>query len=225
VIWRRATPGAGPTVVFEPGLGSTRAIWGLVQPQVAEHAPTLVYDRAGYGASPEDPAPRTLARLADDLVTLIAGPVVLVGHSYGGPIVQAAAARAPQHVRGVVLVDPTPTDDPAMQGLWHRTLAPALYRPAGWLLPLRPIRRRLTENQLPEPYASEFRALEGSRRTLRAARREYEHFATSLAQVPPLPEGIPVAQVLPQPGAGHMVPLQDPDAIVAEVLRQLASRA
>ncbi|WP_320668741.1 alpha/beta fold hydrolase [Patulibacter defluvii] len=105
--------GAGqPTVVFESGMGFSRSIWGLVQPAVAERTRTVVYDRAGLGRSDRDPRPRTLARIGDDLRALLAalgpGPFVLVGHSWGGPIVRtAAAALGPEVVRGVVLVDQT----------------------------------------------------------------------------------------------------------------------
>lgn len=103
--------GAGtPVVVFESGMGLSRSSWGLVQPAVAERTRAVVYDRAGTGRSDPDPEPRTLARLTGDLLALLAalgpGPFVLVGHSWGGPIVRsAAAALGPGAVRGLVLVD------------------------------------------------------------------------------------------------------------------------
>jgi len=105
--------GAGKlTVVFESGMGLSRSSWGLVQPLVAEHARAIVYDRAGTGRSETDRAPRTLARMADDLLFLLkqlgTGPFILVGHSWGGPIIRtAAAAMDPAHIRGLVLVDQT----------------------------------------------------------------------------------------------------------------------
>jgi len=105
--------GAGETtVVFESGLGMSRSIWGLVVPEVAPHARCVVYDRAGLGRSDPDPAPRTLERLTGDLLALLAdlgkGPFVLVGHSWGGPVVRCAAASpGPRAVRGIVLVDQT----------------------------------------------------------------------------------------------------------------------
>ncbi|MEV7693559.1 alpha/beta hydrolase [Microbacterium sp. NPDC089189] len=104
---RRAGTGAA-TVVFESGMGFSSAAWGRVQPAVAAHAATLVYDRAGIGRSEVDTAPRTLARAAADLSQLlssVAGPLVLVGHSWGGPIVRTVAAGGRFDVRGVILVD------------------------------------------------------------------------------------------------------------------------
>jgi pimeloyl-ACP methyl ester carboxylesterase len=107
----------GPTVVFEAGMGGSRSSWGAVVPRVAEQTTTVVYDRSGLGRSPHDPQPRTLPRLVDDLGDLLdhldrfgtrtPRPFVLVGHSWGGPIVRAAAAHAPDRIGGLVLVDQT----------------------------------------------------------------------------------------------------------------------
>lgn len=98
-----------PTVVFESGLGFSRSTWGLVQPVVSERVRAVVYDRAGTGRSEPDPAPRTLRAMAGDLNALLTalgpGPFVLVGHSWGGAIVRAAAAASPERIRGIVLVD------------------------------------------------------------------------------------------------------------------------
>ncbi|WNS45590.1 alpha/beta hydrolase [Paenibacillus sp. MMS20-IR301] len=104
--------GSGPvTVVFESGMGMSRSAWGLVQPLVAAHTRAVVYDRAGSGRSTPDPASRTLARMADDLECLLSrlgdGPFILVGHSWGGPVIRTAAARRPSILRGLVLIDPT----------------------------------------------------------------------------------------------------------------------
>ncbi|MCP2258859.1 Pimeloyl-ACP methyl ester carboxylesterase [Streptoalloteichus tenebrarius] len=100
-----------PTVVFESGMGFSRSTWGLVQPVVGRRVRAVVYDRAGIGRSDADPRPRTLDRMAGDLGTLLRalgpGPFVLVGHSWGGPVVRVAAAADPSRIRGLVLVDPS----------------------------------------------------------------------------------------------------------------------
>ncbi|MFS0726613.1 alpha/beta fold hydrolase [Paenibacillus sp. 1P07SE] len=100
-----------PTVVFESGMGASRSTWGLVQPAIARQVRAVVYDRAGFGKSDPDSQPRTLARLAEDLDTLLhalgRGPFILVGHSWGGPVVRTVAAADPSRIRGVVLVDPS----------------------------------------------------------------------------------------------------------------------
>ncbi|MFC7625581.1 alpha/beta fold hydrolase [Microlunatus sp. GCM10028923] len=107
--YRRRGSG-GPAVVFESGMGMSGAIWGLVQPRVAERTTTVVYDRAGLGRSDPDPGPRTLDRLVDDLGHLLRGlpdadPYVLVGASWGGPIIRSLAATGEFPITGLVLVD------------------------------------------------------------------------------------------------------------------------
>lgn len=102
---------AAPTVVFEAGAAASRSSWGLVQPAVGRFARAVVYDRAGLGRSPADPAGRALDRVAGDLVDVLdhfgSGPFVLVGHSAGGVIARLAASRRPARIRGLVLADPT----------------------------------------------------------------------------------------------------------------------
>ncbi|ARZ71824.1 hypothetical protein SMD11_6248 [Streptomyces albireticuli] len=107
-----ADGGGRATVVFEGGLASPRSYWALVQRAVAGSARAVVYDRSGLGRSAPDPSGRRhLARLADDLGDLLdhlgPGPFVLVGHSWGGPVVRLAAAARPERIAGLVLVDPT----------------------------------------------------------------------------------------------------------------------
>jgi len=104
--------GAGPvTVVFEAGSGDAGWTWQAIQPQVARRARACVYDRAGLGFS--DPSPRKASphNAVGDLHALLgkAGvkpPYVLVGHSYGGALVQLYAYRYPGEVKGLVLVEP-----------------------------------------------------------------------------------------------------------------------
>ena len=109
------TAGSGsPTVVFEAGMASPLGSWAAVVPGVADHTTAVAYDRAGYGASDPDPQPRTVARMAADLIELLDhlgdDRYVLVAHSWGGPIVRQATADRPDLVAGLVLVDPSDED-------------------------------------------------------------------------------------------------------------------
>lgn len=69
------------------------------------------YDQRGWGDSANAPGPYAVQRLADDAQSIIAtlryNDFVLVGHSMGGKVAQALAAR-PTGLAGVVLVAPAP---------------------------------------------------------------------------------------------------------------------
>lgn len=103
--------GAGnPTVVFLPGAGLTGLDYLQVHDRVSKFATSIVYDRAGTGWSDRVRLPRSLRAVTDELHTLLrvmdAGPRVLVGHSLGGLYARAYAARFPDQIRGIVLLDP-----------------------------------------------------------------------------------------------------------------------
>lgn len=104
-----------PTVILESGLGGGSLDWSLVQPDVSKLARVCSYDRAGVAWSDPGESPRTALRITDELhkalgVAHIAPPYVLVGHSMGGIYVQTFAARYPNDVAAVVLVDSSHQD-------------------------------------------------------------------------------------------------------------------
>lgn len=72
-------------------------------------APTIRYDRRGYGRA-RTLLPGTLDQHVDDLVAIAgAGPVLLFGHSYGGLVALAAAASGSLDVVAVTTYEvPTP---------------------------------------------------------------------------------------------------------------------
>ena len=112
-LYLSCTGSGEPTVILEPGLGGTSAAWGWIEPTVAAHTRVCVYDRAGRGRSDPSPTPQDGDQIATDLHTLleragVTGPLVMVGHSLGGLYVLDYAARYPQQVAGMVLLDATP---------------------------------------------------------------------------------------------------------------------
>jgi pimeloyl-ACP methyl ester carboxylesterase len=99
-----------PTVVVENGLGDFSFDWILVQTKVASFTRICTYDRAGYAWSEPGPKPRTFAQINLELRDALAklgerGPFLLVGHSYGGPVMRTFATTYPHEVAGLVLVD------------------------------------------------------------------------------------------------------------------------
>jgi pimeloyl-ACP methyl ester carboxylesterase len=104
------TGSGSPAVVFDSGWEDWAPVWTIVQPEVAKWTRACSYDRAGAGFSEPGPMPRTSVRIADELRHAlhnahIQGPYVLVGHAFGGDNVRTFAARYPQEVAGLVLVE------------------------------------------------------------------------------------------------------------------------
>jgi len=98
------------TIVLDAGLGGTSIGWSLVQPEVSKFARVCSVDRAGYAWSKESASKRTSHNIAEELYSClnkanIAGPYILVGHSFGGCNVLMFAHKYPGEVKGVVLVD------------------------------------------------------------------------------------------------------------------------
>ncbi len=108
----QCTGSQGPTVVLEPGAGGMSSTMGLLTPAIARETRVCVYDRAGRGRSDPADTPQDAVRVATDLHTLlqrgaVPGPYVLAGHSFGGLYALTFAARYPDDVAGMVLVDST----------------------------------------------------------------------------------------------------------------------
>jgi pimeloyl-ACP methyl ester carboxylesterase len=104
-----------PTVILEALSGGFSSYWAWVQPEVAKQVRVCAYDRAGFGWSEADSEPESPQRTARNLHTLLTnaginGPFIMVGHSKGGLYVREYAARYPQEVVGLVLLDSSHPD-------------------------------------------------------------------------------------------------------------------
>jgi pimeloyl-ACP methyl ester carboxylesterase len=100
--------GHGPTVVLVHGLGSDYDDWLPVARDLARDHRVVFVELPGHGLAPmATPFALEQATLALDraIAEQSHDPVVLVGHSVGGLVATAEAARAPQRVRGLVLVE------------------------------------------------------------------------------------------------------------------------
>lgn len=106
VLERPGTPRSGPPVVLIHGQPGTAQDFEDVVPLLGDRR-TIAYDRPGFGFSDGDfhDFDTQLATLHELLRELDVERPVLVGHSYGGTIALAYAARHPGELRGLVLVD------------------------------------------------------------------------------------------------------------------------
>lgn len=124
------------TVVFQAGGGCALSCWATVPSLVAESGSVRVvaYERAGLGQSEVGPITLTpeaeLDQLDRGLDALGVGRIVLVGHSYGGLLSLVHAARRPDRVAGLVLVDPmNPGFIEAMGLPWLKATVPEVPDP------------------------------------------------------------------------------------------------
>ncbi len=110
--------GSGRPVVLVHGYTLALAVWTLQLERWPEldALRLLAYDQRGHGASSIGSDGLTIDALVDDLVAVLEQldlhDVVLVGHSLGGMVVQALAARRPDivahRVAGAVLLSSAP---------------------------------------------------------------------------------------------------------------------
>lgn len=122
---------ATPAVVLVHGLGGTALEWLAVHRHIAQSARVYLYERAGYHGSDESAQQPTAANIAADLHALLttAGvqpPFLLVGHSYGGVIINQFLAHYTTDVFGMVIIDSSPVVD-RVPAVWTKLLGGAEY--------------------------------------------------------------------------------------------------
>lgn len=103
---------AGPLVVFLHGLvmDNLSSFYFTLANPIAGVAEVLLYDLRGHGMSERPPAGYGLDEMVADLEALLDAvapgrAVFAVGNSFGGLLGLAFAAKRPERVRGLVLVD------------------------------------------------------------------------------------------------------------------------
>jgi pimeloyl-ACP methyl ester carboxylesterase len=123
-----------PTVVFESGLGSGGSVdWTLVHDKIAGFTRACAYDRAGIMWSDPKSTPQDAAAVTEDLHATLKGagitdPLVLVGHSIGGPYMTTYVGKYGDQVAGLVMVDPSHPDQIArLEKIVHADLDPRQY--------------------------------------------------------------------------------------------------
>ena len=109
-LYLNCTGTGSPTVILEAGFGESSPSWAWIAPDVARDTRVCVYDHAGLGLSEPATSPQDGVAVVNDLHTLLdrahePGPYLLVGHSLGGAFTLNFAARYPNDVAGVVLLD------------------------------------------------------------------------------------------------------------------------
>ncbi len=223
----------GPTVVFEAGLGSCASMWVTTQRFVAEHTRTVSYDRAGHAGSTADTQRRTLVRINEDLHALIekvspGEPVVLVAHSWGGPIVRSFADKYPGRVAGVVLVDTSTTGNFSEKAARSMPRIMSVMRALHFIGLAKPlIRGSLFKNVSPEMSASDRAIIDRDVTSLRSATAAIAEAREILPSLPLMARwekaglpNVPVINVMGS-GTGRWVDLRA--KVIAEVQAEMSS--
>jgi pimeloyl-ACP methyl ester carboxylesterase len=100
------TIGAGPRVLLVHGSMSFGDLAFSEQRPLSERWRLDVLDRRGFGLSPDRARPVDFADDAEDVAALLDDPAHLLGHSYGGIVCLLAAARRPEGVRSLTVIEP-----------------------------------------------------------------------------------------------------------------------
>src|SRR5215208_1182349 len=212
----RCTGSGTPTVVLEPGAGEMSSSLGWIAPAVARNTRVCVYDRAGRGWSEPADTAQDGAQIATDLHRLlqrghIPGPYVLAGHSFGGLYVLTFAARYPDQVAGMVLVDstaPASTTNPGTAPPGHGGASNGMSRVWALVstaarLGLGRLYARSAFGSLPPRSRDEVRASDATPSTLRSTIDEYVQAAASTEQAAALRNFADKPLIVLTAGSGH----------------------
>ncbi|MDQ0676058.1 pimeloyl-ACP methyl ester carboxylesterase [Pseudarthrobacter siccitolerans] len=187
------TGSGSPTVVLQPGAGEMSSNHGWIAAAVANNTRVCAYDRAGRGWSEPADNAQDATQIAADLHALlhrgnVPGPYVLAGHSFGGLYTLTFAARYPDEVAAMVLIDSTDraaADNPGV------VAAPGSYDALGRLsalistsarLGLGRVYAPLEVGSLPARSRDEVRANIASPANLRSTIDEYVQANTSMQE-------------------------------------------
>lgn len=101
-----------PVFVLQAGAGSPLEAWGVLPDSLSALAPVVAYDRPGLGESEFDGMDPTPTRVAHHLKSVlreleVEPPYVMVGHSWGGPLILYFADLFPDEVVGMLYLDPS----------------------------------------------------------------------------------------------------------------------
>lgn len=229
-----------------------RSMWTELLPQLADAGyRAIAVDLPGFGEAELGQASDYDAVL-ETMDALSVERAFLVGNSFGGAVALRVAALAPDRIAGLVLVSAPPLSlDPSaeLQAAWdaeedavERGDADAAVAAVleAWVLPDAPdelrqrvarMQRRAFELQLGAEEPDDSDPLEEDASALRqvvapvlvtAGERDMPDFLSALE---PLAGLFPNAETLKIAGAGHLAPLEQPDAFCQLLLGYLARAA
>lgn len=134
----------GPGVVLVNGAGGPVDAWFKIFAALASERCTFAHNRPGIGASSKPVRAQTLDEMVEALRDVLEAvgvpqPYVLVGHSFGGLIVNLFARLYPEEVAAVVLLEATSPEDLRVLPQHENALQRALKALGERLMPAHPL--------------------------------------------------------------------------------------
>ena len=233
-IYLRCDGGPGPTIVFEAAAGEDHSNWLPIAERLRDRAFGCVYDRTGVGRSTK---PRPAASAADHAEQLhelleaagIPRPVLLVGHSYGGLVALLVTATHPEDVAGLILVDAShPRQDERIRAVLNDPQIEAMDRSMTEIGEVVNMRASLKQaaaiyGQIPPIPLTVISSTRHERSDdeppdypYEAVQRVWADLQSEHARLRPDARHVST-------DAGHYVHVDDPDLVVAEITRMLAT--
>ncbi len=248
--------GPGPVVVLLHGFPLDHTMWDAQRGRIGSVYRVLCPDLRGHGQSPLGDDGASVDAMADDVLETLdhlglSGPVVLGGLSMGGYVALSIAARHPERLRGLMLINTrsaadTPETARVREGLAQIVESSGQVDPVvGTMLPkllapgtaaARPDLAQATSAVMkataPASVAACLRGL--ATRPDRTADLSGITLPTLVIagehdQLIPRSESEQMARALPHgelvviPDAGHLAPLENPEATNAAILKYLGS--
>ena len=103
-------PANGKPLLLLHGVTSNWQSFLPIIPALCQHYKILAMDLRGHGMSGKIKGGYALTEYSADVVqfvqTTLGEPTIILGHSFGALIAIYLAARLPQHIRGIILLDP-----------------------------------------------------------------------------------------------------------------------
>ena len=239
-------PNPPPTVVLLHHFGGSRRTWSAVAERLGGICLVIAPDQAGFGGSPPVAGrPFTVENWADDVISrcdaLAVGRMLVVGHSMSGRVAMAIAARRPDRVVGMVLVAPSPptpepmTDDgraSLLAAYEDRHLAEEQVRQISGSVSDEQVSAAADDIAAADAAAWRAWAEVGSRQDLSSLVAAVRcpvvvlsgdrdgAIATDVVEREVVAK-LPQARLVRVPGAGHLLPVESPDAVTDAIRSML----
>jgi pimeloyl-[acyl-carrier protein] methyl ester esterase len=113
--------GSGPDIIFVPDLMSSREVWKRTAERLRTHYRLHLVQVAGFAGEParENASGPVLALTAEDIAAYIKSAKispVFIGHGLGGAMGMYVAAKDPNYVKRLLLIDTIPFFGAAVEG-------------------------------------------------------------------------------------------------------------